>query len=232
MGAHVNDGGSTKKRSWPRIALWVIGALVAVFILIQFIPYGRDHSNPPATNPFVWSAPGAEAIAKTSCYDCHSNETNWWWAVKIAPFSWLAWNDISGGRENLNFSEWNGGLSAEELQQAINGEMPPLQYTLLHPNAKLSDQEKRTLVSGFEASLAAQSGGSSSAAPSPSPTPAGGDAVALINDRCGVCHSAGVAQEYRAASEAEAQALIDSMVQRGANLTSAEARTLVQYFTR
>jgi hypothetical protein len=215
-----------------RIALWVVGALVVVFILIQFIPYGRDHTNPPASNPFVWSAPGAEAIAKTSCYDCHSNETKWWWAVSVAPFSWLAWHDISGGRSRLNFSEWNGGLTTEELQRAINGEMPPLQYTLLHPNAKLNEQEKQTLLKGFSASLADQTGGSGSATPTPSPTSAGGDAVALINERCSTCHSPDQALQFRAANADEAKALIDNMVQRGADVSASEEQTLIDYFTR
>jgi mono/diheme cytochrome c family protein len=215
-----------------RIALWVVGALVVVFILIQFIPYGRDHTNPPASNPFVWSAPGAEAIAKTSCYDCHSNETRWWWAVGVAPFSWLAWHDISGGRSRLNFSEWNGSLTAEELQRAINGEMPPLQYTLLHPNAKLNEQEKQTLLDGFLSALADQTGGSGSATPTPSPTPAGGDAVALINERCSTCHSPDPALQYRATNADEAKALIDNMVQRGANLNASEEQAVIDYFTR
>ena len=66
--------------------------------------------------------------------------------MKIAPISWLAQHDIDGAQEVVNFSDWNGALTAEEMQHAINGNMPPLQYTLLHPNAKLTDAEKQTLV--------------------------------------------------------------------------------------
>jgi hypothetical protein len=220
-----------RRRPWTRIALWVVGALVVIFIVIQFVPYGRDRTDPPATNPFVWSAPAAEAVARTSCYDCHSNETKWWWAIKIAPFSWLAWHDISGGRSRLDFSDWNGSLTAEELQHAIDGEMPPLQYTLLHPDAKLTAQEKQVLLDGFRTSLAGGQGGGAGATQAPT-TSASSDAVSLISERCGSCHAPDPALQYRASTAVEAQSLLDSMVQRGASLTQAEEDVLIQYYTR
>ena len=228
-----------KKRSWLKTALWVIGALLVVFVVIQFIPYGRSsHSNPPATSAFQWTDPAAEAIAKESCYDCHSNETKWWWATDIAPFSWLVQHDVDDGRANLNFSESNGLPSADEFRQVVQeGEMPPLQYTLIHPGARLSDAEKQTLSAGYASGLAG--GGSSSdpgtgqqATPTPAPTAAAGDATAVIQQRCSSCHSPDQALQFHAGSTADAQALIDSMKQRGAQLTAQEEQTLLTYFTR
>jgi len=223
--------GARRKRSLKKIALWTILGLIALFVLIQFVPYGRDHANAAETNPFQWSSPTAEAVAKKSCYDCHSNQTKWWWAVKLAPFSWLAQHDIDGAQEVFNFSEWDGSLTTAGLQRAINDNMPPLQFTLLHPNAKLSDAEKQTLVRGFQASLADNEGGGTPT-PAPSATASGGDAVAVINARCGSCHSAGPALQFHASSAAEAQSLIDAMVQQGATVTTTENQTLVDYFTR
>jgi hypothetical protein len=147
-----------RRRSKKRIALWVIGILVLVFALMQAVPYGRGHTDPPATNPFTWTDPQAEAIAKTSCYDCHSNETNWWWATSIAPFSWLVQADVDGGRAHLNFSEYDGQPSVEEFQQAVENGMPPFQYTLIHPHAKLSDAQKQTLTKGYADGKAASGG--------------------------------------------------------------------------
>jgi hypothetical protein len=226
------------RRSWLRIALWVVGALVVVFLVMQLIPYGRgSHSNPPATRPFPWTDPAAEAIARESCYDCHSNETQWWWATNIAPFSWLVQRDVDEGRARLNFSESAGPPSARELQEVVDeGEMPPLQYTLIHPGAKLSDGERQTLVAGYVAGLGAggaagEAGMESTPAPSPTAT-AAGDAVAIIERRCTRCHAADQALDFTAGSAAEAQALIDAMVQRGARLTTAEEQALVGYFTR
>ncbi len=223
--------GARSRRSLKKIALWTIVGLIALFVLIQFVPYGRDHTDKPATKPFKWTSPQAEAIARGSCYDCHSNETRWWWAVKLAPFSWLAQHDIDGAREVFSFSGWNGALTTEGLQNAINDNMPPLQFTLLHPHAKLSDAEKQTLVQGFQDSLAANAG-AGAPTPAPSATSSGSDAVAIINARCGSCHSPDPALQYRASSAAQAQALIDSMVQRGAAVTAAEEQTLIDHYTR
>lgn len=220
-------------RSWKKILLWAIGIAVVVFVLIQLVPYGRSsHSNPPAANAFQWTDPQAEAIARDSCYDCHSNETKWWWATNIAPFSWLVQRDVDGGRSRLNFSDWTGQPAAEGIQGIVNeGEMPPMQYTLIHPGAKLTDAEKQTLVQGYAAGIAA-SGGQPGATPSAAPTSASGaGAVAIINERCGTCHPADQALSFRAGSGAEAQALIDAMIQRGAQVTPQEQQALVQYFT-
>jgi hypothetical protein len=231
-----------RRRPWLRIALWVVGALVVIFLVIQVIPYGRSsHTNPPATNAFAWTDPAAEAIARESCYDCHSNETKWWWATDIAPFSWLVQHDVDEGRAHLNFSEFDGLPPADRFQEVVNGgEMPPLQYTSIHPSAKLTDAERQTLAQGYAAGLAASgssSGGQAQPESSSTPTPttsasATADAVSVINQRCGSCHSPDQALQFHAGSTAEAQALIDSMKQRGAQLTPAEEQTLIAYFTR
>ena len=229
------------RRSWKKILLWAIGIAVVVFLLIQLVPYGRtSHSNPPASTPFQWTDPQAEGIAKESCYDCHSNETNWWWATNIAPFSWLVQRDVDGARAEFNFSEWDGEPSAEAIQEAIDGEMPPFQYTLIHPGAKLTDAEKQTLVQGYAAGVAAagsgsSNGGATQSTPAPSATPtsvSGADAVAIINERCSTCHPADRALSFRAGSAAEAQALIDDMIRRGAQVTPDEQQALVQYFAQ
>ncbi len=71
-----------RKRSRAAVALWVVGAGVALFILIQLVPYGREHTDPAASAPFRWSSPQAQVIAKRSCYDCHSDRTKWWRASR------------------------------------------------------------------------------------------------------------------------------------------------------
>lgn len=148
-----------KKRSWKKILLWVIGMLVVLFAIMQAVPYGRtSHTNPPVVNAFKWTDPQAEAIARVSCYDCHSNETKWWWATDIAPSSWLAQADIDGGRTRLNFSDYQGRPSLEEFQRAVLGGMPPFQYTIIHGSAKLSDTQKQALIKGYADGMAASGG--------------------------------------------------------------------------
>lgn len=159
----------TRRRSWKRTLLWIAGIAVVVFLLIQLVPYGRSsHTNPPAGNPFQWTDPQAEAIARVSCYDCHSNETDWWWATSIAPFSWLTQRDVDEGRAILNFSDWNG-MPAAVVERVVNeGEMPLSRYTLIHPDAKLTDAERRTLIEGYAAGAAATSNASSETGDAPS----------------------------------------------------------------
>jgi hypothetical protein len=149
------EGAPVKQRSWKKIVLWVLVGGIVAFGLIQLVPYGHATANPPVVKEPNWDTAQTRELAKKACFDCHSNETKRWWATKIAPFSWLAQADVSGARDKLNFSDWHGGSDLEELQQAISsGSMPPLQYTLAHPNAKLSDAEKQQLIDGLMATIA------------------------------------------------------------------------------
>ena len=144
----------------PRRKIVLGGSLGLILLLgaIQWVPYGRNHSHAPAPNSFRWRSPGAETLARAACYDCHSNETRWWWAVKVAPFSWLAQSDIDDAKRHLDFSAWNGRLTAAGLQRALDRDMPPWQYTLAHPEARLTSEQKQVLVQGFQESSGAVSG--------------------------------------------------------------------------
>lgn len=139
-----------------KIALWVIVILIVGFGLIQLVPYGRDHTNPPVTSEPAWNSPATKAVALRACFDCHSNDTLWLWYSNIAPASWLVYRDVAEARDNMNFSEWpaagGGGLMAEAAQKVAEGEMPPLQYKLAHSGARLSDAEKQQFIAGFKAS--------------------------------------------------------------------------------
>jgi len=136
-----------------------IAAVAGVFVLIQLVPYGHDHGNPPVTQDAPWADPAARSIALRSCYDCHSNQTTWRWYDKVAPVSWYVQNHISEGRSSLNFSEWDRPQRVGEARETVlGGSMPPTSYTLLHPSAKLSDAEKQVLVAALE-SLPGQRGG-------------------------------------------------------------------------
>ncbi|TGK83845.1 heme-binding protein [Leptospira montravelensis] len=123
--------------------------LLGVFLLLQFFPI--DRSNPPVKSEIQTSTEIKE-ILKRSCYDCHSNETVWPAYSYIFPASLLISHHVEEGREELNFSEF--GLLAEKKQnkkiyeiweQVDEGEMPPKDYLLLHPNSKLSDKDKEIL---------------------------------------------------------------------------------------
>ena len=133
----------------------VLLAVIVLFGLIQLLPYGRDHDNPPVQQEPVWDSPSTRALAAGACFDCHSNETVWPWYSNVAPFSWLIQRDVDEGRARLNFSAWGGSRRGEnEIGEVVReGEMPPLQYRLMHGSARLSAQEKDALINGFAASL-------------------------------------------------------------------------------
>jgi hypothetical protein len=117
-----------------------IGLPLALLLLIQLVPYGKDHSNPPVVLDAPWASAQAREVAVRACYDCHSNETVWPWYSRVAPASWLVYKDVVEGREELNFSEWGyGEQEIEEIGKVIaEGEMPPWQYLLPRPGARLS----------------------------------------------------------------------------------------------
>ncbi len=132
------------------IILIVLG--VGFFLLIQLVPYGRSHQNPAVGQEPSWDSPQTRALAQRACFDCHSNETTWPWYSSVAPISWLIQHDVDEGRQRLNFSAWSGGGRAlREVGEVIaGGEMPPFYYTIMHPNAGLTDAEKQQLIQGLQ----------------------------------------------------------------------------------
>lgn len=139
-------------RTWVRRGL---GSLVVVLVAIQFVPYGRDHVNPPVVGEPPWDGPRTEELARRACFDCHSNETNWPWYTNIAPLSWWIDGNVREGRRELNFSEW--GTKNQEGHEAAEtvrkGSMPPVDYTWLHPAARLTDEELQALERGLAATF-------------------------------------------------------------------------------
>lgn len=144
-----------------RLRRWVvrigIGA-AALLILIQLIPYGRSHTNPPTTKEPAWDSPRTRALFMAACGDCHSNQTAWPWYTNIAPVSWLTQQDVDGGRSAFTVSNWDQpqDLSAGDAADSIrSGSMPPWFYTPLHSGANLSKTEQQQLIAGLERTLAA-----------------------------------------------------------------------------
>ena len=124
-----------------------------LLVAIQFIPYGKDHTNPPVIAEPNWDSPQTRALFMRACGDCHSHETKWPWYSNIAPISWLVYHDVVEGREHFNISAWGhqkkneGEDAAEELEE---GEMPLKPYLLAHPEARLNKQEKTLLIEGLK----------------------------------------------------------------------------------
>jgi hypothetical protein len=137
----------TKKR--------ILIALVVVFVALQLVPYGRDHTNPPGTGEPQWSSPRVRELAKRACFDCHSNETVWPWYSHVAPMSWLVQRDVDEGRHHLNFSNYatDDGDADDAAKMVTRDEMPPWFYLPLHSEARLDAAEKQELIAGLRATF-------------------------------------------------------------------------------
>lgn len=132
-------------------------AAVIVFGAMQFVR--PEKTNPPEVTTLKWDSPQTQALAERACMDCHSHQTKWPWYSHVAPVSWLVVHDVDEGRHELNFSNLRmpaGGV--DKLMRKIDhqvgeGEMPVPIYLPTHPEARLSDVEKKQLIDGFRATL-------------------------------------------------------------------------------
>jgi hypothetical protein len=141
--------GARRRRILLRAGL----GLFAVAVLLQLVPYGRDHTNLPVTQDAPWPDGRARELATAACYDCHSNQTRWPPQSFVAPFSWLLTRDVAQGRAELNFSTWDedDGEADDAAEAVADGAMPPRRYLLVHPDAALSGAERQVLVDALEA---------------------------------------------------------------------------------
>ncbi len=87
--------------------------------------------------------------------DCHGNETTWPWYSNIAPISWLVQRDVDEARQHLNLSTWGQGRQQTNRIDSLinNGEMPPFQFLIMHPDAALTNSEKQALIQGLQITL-------------------------------------------------------------------------------
>lgn len=206
------------------IVVFIIGA--ALFLLIQFLPIGPQRTNPPIIAEPKWDSPQTRALAKRACFDCHSNETEWLWYSYIAPVSWILANDALTARRAFNFSEWRAGdLTAAAMERAIkNGSMPLPQYLLVHPSARLTAAEKQQLIAGLHATLDAET------VKPPTTVPAS-DGAALVQARCASCHGLDRVTSAKKSREQWAQT-VTRMVGKGAQLSTAEQTTVIDYLSK
>lgn len=140
-----------------KILIYLAAAALAIFILIQFVPYGKDHANPPVVQEPKWDKPATRDLFVKDCFNCHSNETYYPWYGYIAPSSWLLAYDVSHARDAMNFSDWNSNYGIELAtlikRNVDSGQMPPWYFLLLHPEARPDAAEKQALYDGILATL-------------------------------------------------------------------------------
>lgn len=135
--------------------IFFIGLII--FLLIQLYQPARNiglEQDITANFTKVYNVPkNIEAIFRTSCYDCHSNNTNYPWYSYIQPVRMVMESHINEGKENLNFNEWGNYSSRKQnnkldriAKQIQSNEMPLASYTLIHKNATLSATQKKEVL--------------------------------------------------------------------------------------
>jgi hypothetical protein len=135
----------------------IILIVFLVFLVMQLCQPARntEFEQDSAVNfTKVYIVPkNVETILRTSCYDCHSNNTNYPWYSNIQPARSFMENHIKEGKENLNFSEF-GKYSKRKQENKLNrivkeiksDEMPLASYTLIHQNAILTLSQKKEVI--------------------------------------------------------------------------------------
>ena len=134
-----------------------IGIIVVVLlVVIQLIPNDLPEVITENPNDLISTneiPKEVSQIIKTSCYDCHSNETVYPWYSYVAPVSFLVGDHVVEGREELNFSEWNTMTTKRKLhkleeigEEVEEGEMPMIMYPITHPEASLSESDRELLI--------------------------------------------------------------------------------------
>ena len=138
-------------KKFLKITLFV---LLVGFIVIQF--FQPEKTNEEITELHFFNQlevpEEIQVLLTNSCLDCHSSQTRYLWYHHVSPVSWFINDHIIEGREELNLSDWKNlsvldQISAldEMCEEVENGNMPLKPYLLLHPDAKLSEEEKEML---------------------------------------------------------------------------------------
>ena len=144
--------------------VWI--ALLVIFIVIQLIPTGRPEVIKDNPKDLLVNNEVPERVAnmlRAACYDCHSNQSIYPWYAYVAPVSFLVNRDIRVGREELNFSHWETFSKVDKaklldkfIREVEEEKMPMAIYPPLHPEAKLSTEDRELLMiwaEGFAESL-------------------------------------------------------------------------------
>lgn len=132
-------------------------------MILQLFPISKNQSKEFSKDISTIEkiTPDVKNILQSSCYDCHSNNSNYPIYASIQPIAWWLQHHIDEGKEELNFSEFAGYSprrrfhKLEEIkEQIVEKEMPLYSYTIVHTQAKLSEQQKSILINWVNSTMA------------------------------------------------------------------------------
>jgi hypothetical protein len=134
----------------------ILLGLLIVLVAMQFIHPARNQGEaetPQDITHAVQVPAEIKNIISSSCYDCHSNHTEYPWYSYLNPVGWWLNGHIKDGKEELNFSEF-ATYDAERMEHKLEeiaeeveeGHMPLPAYLWLHTDAKLSEAQIQSIV--------------------------------------------------------------------------------------
>ncbi len=131
-------------------------ALLVILIAMQFYRPEKNVSEWEYVTAFeLETQPSDEVkvLLATTCYDCHSDNTNYPWYNAIAPISYWLDHHIEEGKEHLDFSDWENYSARKKdhkleelIEEVEEGEMPLKEYTWTHAEARLGPEQKKALM--------------------------------------------------------------------------------------
>lgn len=128
-------------------------ALAAVALIVRQAGTERRAAIEPRDQElmFLSSSEPAQVLVR-ACANCHSKQTDWPWYSYVAPVSWWMAKHVREGRERLDFSEWKTYTALQKRDKLDSicglisiGRMPPRIYTAMHPEAKLTEENKKAV---------------------------------------------------------------------------------------
>jgi hypothetical protein len=150
----VGNNSSTRKVSniVKNILSFVSLLAVSGVLGIQLVqPASAVRQAPSPAEPILVGAHAdahVSSLIERSCQNCHSLRTDWPLYSRIFPFSVLIEHDVQTARTHMNLSHWQTyddsekSLMLSEIGSVVrNRIMPPRRYTMIHPEAKLSESE-------------------------------------------------------------------------------------------
>ena len=135
--------------------------LLFALVFIQFIhpKANKAAGDQPNYIGKAYAIPeNVNAIFVKACNDCHSNNTRYPWYSNIQPADWWMNNHIKDGKRGLNLDEFTSRSLRYQynklddiVKEVKEGEMPLDSYLWIHKDAKLTEDEKTTVINWADA---------------------------------------------------------------------------------
>jgi len=133
----------------------ILIVLLILFLAFQFIRPARNNgmaSSEKDIAHYVRVPDTVMNILKNSCYDCHSNHTNYPWYTNLNPAGLWMRQHIIYGKKAINFSDLSGFTKKKIVhrlgdidEQIEKKEMPLPSYTFIHRGARLDSGQIRLI---------------------------------------------------------------------------------------